>query len=166
MGIWSSSSLSAGICFRICRMHKSGIGLSGCHLHANQNLLRLKKNCAIAEDTTSHSFIVGFLWSPCASPSVWSIWLDHSLCVQSFNCSTTLSLSFSEVFREVCEASHLVVTRPRFMRTTSIVFVVLCQAGLLRNSMERNCFLVGCDGTEPLAQILCESFSCLQLLWK
>ena len=126
----------------------------------------LEKICAIAEDTTSHSFIVGLLWSPCASPSVWSIWLDHSLCVQSFNCSTTLSLSFSEVFREVCEARHLVVTSPMFMRTTSIVFVVLCQAGLLRNSMERNCFLVGCDGTEPLAQIFCESFSCLQLLWK
>ena len=68
-----------------------------------------------------------------------------------------------EVFREVCEASHSVVTSPMFMRTTSIVFVVLCQAGLLRNSRQRKCFLVDCDGTEPPAQIFCESFSCLQL---
>ena len=52
---------------------------------------------AFAEVTTSYSFIVGFLWSPLASPSVLSVCLDHSLCVQSFNLfNDSLELSSSE----------------------------------------------------------------------
>ena len=52
---------------------------------------------AIAEVTTSSSFIIGFLESWFASPSVLSVCLEHSLCVQSFHLfNDFLELSSSE----------------------------------------------------------------------
>ena len=119
--------------FCFCWMHKSGIGPSCCHLHADQDYCAWRIFCAIAEVITSYIRIVVFWWSSFASPSVLSVCLYHSLCVQGFNLfNDSLELSSSEASHEVCEAWFLVVASLMFARTASIALAALARHACCR----------------------------------